>query len=82
MKAYQDIFQTVWGIALLLMGIGVFFRVPYVMEQVADIEYFVSVLVFIRICFYIMGILLIGGGIKKLYGLWYPDGRANKSGGE
>jgi hypothetical protein len=82
MKEYRDIFQTVWGIALLLMGIGVFFRVPHVMEQVADIEYFVSVMVFIRICFYIMGILLIGGGIKKLYGLWYPDGQTNNSGGE
>lgn len=82
MKEYRDIFQTVWGVALLLMGIGVFFRAPYVMEQVAEIEYFVSVLVFIRICFYLMGIVLIGGGIKKLYGLWYPGGEANNSGSE
>ena len=82
MKEYRDIFQTVWGVALLLMGIGVFFRIPYLMEQVADIEYFVSILVFIRVCFYLIGIILIGGGIKKLYGLWYPRGQANNAGSQ
>ncbi len=82
MKEYRDIFQTVWGVALLLMGISVFFRVPYLMEQVGDIEYFVSILVFIRICFYLIGIILIGGGIKKLYGLWYPGGQSNNAGSQ
>ncbi len=82
MRSYQDIFHTIWGIALVLMGVGLFFRVPYVMEQVATIAYFAPVALFIRICFYIIGLVLIGGGIKKLYGIWYCGGRENRTGGQ
>jgi len=82
MKAYRVTFQTLWGLALLMMGIGVFFRIPYVMERVGTIDHFAPATVFIRICFYIMGILLIGGGIQKLYGLWSSDSRAHHSGDE
>lgn len=60
-------FQLIWGSALLLAGIGVFFRIPQVMPEIERIGYFTSALVFIQFCFYLMGILLIGGGIKKLY---------------
>ncbi len=67
----RDIFQTIWGVALLLMGIGIFFRIPHVMEQVAEIEHFAPASFFIRICFYIMAVILIGGGIRKLYLLWH-----------
>ena len=59
--------QLVWGIALVLVGIGVFFRIPQVMPRIAEIEHFSQVMPFIRFCFYLMGILLIGGGAKKLY---------------
>ena len=82
MAGYRDIFQTIWGVALFMMGIGIFFRVPYVMAQIADIEHFASVTIFIRVCFYIMGLLLIGGGIKKLYGIWYPGSHLSDSGNE
>lgn len=52
---------------MLLAGIGVFFRIPQVMPEIEKISYFTSALVFIRFCFYLMGVLLIAGGIKKLY---------------
>ncbi len=64
--------QTVWGIALTLMAIAVFFRIPAVMERVATIPYFTTVLPLIRITFYLMVILLAGGGIRKLYGIYGP----------
>ncbi|MFO7838543.1 MAG: hypothetical protein R6X08_03445 [Desulfosalsimonadaceae bacterium] len=80
MGSYHDTFHTVWGIALVLMGTGFFFRIPHVMEQVATIAYFAPVAVFIRICFYLIGVVLIGGGIKKLYGIWYCRSRANRTG--
>jgi len=51
------------------MGTAVFFRIPHVMEKVVRIDYFASVLFFIRFGFYLMSVLLIGGGIKKLYGI-------------
>lgn len=82
MNGNRQNFQLLWGIALFLMGVGVFFRIPHVMERVVTIDYFAPAAVFIRICFYIMGILLVGGGAKKLYGLWSGDGRAHHSGNE
>ena len=59
----------IWGIALVLAGVGVFFRVPQVMPAIESIEAFSSsfALLFIRFCFYFIGVLLIGGGSKKIY---------------
>ena len=59
--------HIVWGVALILAGIGVFFRIPQVIPEIQKIEHFSSAIFFIRFCFYFLGILLIGGGAKKLY---------------
>ncbi len=59
--------QLVWGIVLILAGIGVFYRLPQVWPDIKKIEYFQPVLPFIRVCFYLIGIMLIGGGSKKIY---------------
>ena len=59
--------QLAWGIALILAGIGVFYRIPQVMLRIEKIGQFSSVMFFIRFCFYFMGVLLIGGGVKKVY---------------
>ena len=60
-------FQLVWGILLLLAGVGVFFRIPQVMPQIKTIETFASIIGFIYFCFYLLGFLLILGGGKKIY---------------
>ena len=60
-------FQLIWGILLLLAGIGVFFRIPQVMPQIQTIETFASIIGFIYFCFYLLGFLLILGGAKKIY---------------
>ena len=49
-------FQLVWGIALILVGGGVFFKVEQVELQLVG-----------RICLYMIGVILIGGGIRKLF---------------
>ena len=59
--------QVIYGIVLTLAGIGVFYRIPQVMPRVEQIEQFSSVIGFIRFCFYLMGVLLVGGGLKKIY---------------
>lgn len=59
--------QLIWGVALVVVGIGVFFRIPQVMPRIAEIKQFSQAMFFIRFCFYLMGILLIGGGSKKIY---------------
>lgn len=65
-------FQLVWGIALTLVGIGVFVRIPQVMPQLEKMERFADVMWFVRFCFYLMGVILIGGGLKKLYHHFRP----------
>ena len=58
--------QLIWGIALMLAGFGVFYRIPQVMPRLAQIEGFANAMGFIQFCFYLMGIILVGGGAKKV----------------
>jgi hypothetical protein len=54
-----------YGILLIAVGIGVFYRIPQVMPQIAEIEFFREKLMAVKFCFYILGILLIlAGGIR------------------
>ncbi|MBU0987733.1 MAG: hypothetical protein KKH68_10835 [Proteobacteria bacterium] len=56
-----------WGVALFLAGVGVFFRIPQVMPKIEKIEQFSSVMFFVRFSFYLIAVLLVGGGTKKIY---------------
>lgn len=67
MEKNRATIQFAWGVLLVLAGIGVFYRIPQVMPQIEKIEQFSSVMFFIRFCFYLLGILLIGGGVRKVY---------------
>ena len=58
--------QLIWGVALVLAGLGVFYRIPQVMPKIQSFKQFSSAIGFIRFCFYFMGIFLIGGGLKKI----------------
>ena len=60
-------FQLIWGILLLLAGVGVFFRIPQVMPQIKSIQSLASIIGFVYFCFYMLGFLLILGGAKKIY---------------
>ncbi len=72
--------QLIWGIMLILAGIGVFFRVHQVIPRIEKIEYFSSIILFIRFSFYLMGIILIGGGAKKIYAyLRKPESEISES---
>jgi len=63
----RAILQMVWGAMLVMAGVGVFFRIPQVMPRIEQIGQFSSVMFFIRFSFYLLGILLVGGGAKKIY---------------
>jgi hypothetical protein len=71
--------QLIWGAALTLMGVAVFFRIPQVMPKLVEMGQSESTILFIRICFYIMGILLVVGGIKKVMNHIDAGERANGS---
>ena len=58
--------KIVWGVILTLAGIGVFFRIPQVMPKIEQIEYFSKFMYYIRFCFYLLGVLLVWGGVKRI----------------
>ena len=59
--------QLVWGVLLVLAGVGMFFRIPQVMPQIRQIDYFAAVIPFIYFCMYFVAVFLIAGGARKLY---------------
>lgn len=59
--------QLIWGVLLLLAGVGVFFRIPQLMPEIKKIEHFAAYIPFIYFCFYLIGILLVVGGGRKVY---------------
>jgi hypothetical protein len=73
-------FQLIWAGALILMGVAVFFRIPQVMPKLAEMGQSATTIGFIRICFYILGFILVGGGLKKIVDHFKPE--ETKSGGD
>ena len=67
MDKSKAIFQAIWGVLLLLMGVLLFFQVPQVMERIAQIEYYAPIKWIIRIIVYVIAVMLIGGGARKIY---------------
>ncbi len=65
--------QLVWGLALLLVGIAVFFRIPQVMPRLAQMGQSEATIQFVRIFFYLLGAMLIGGGAHKIIRFLKPD---------
>jgi cobalamin biosynthesis protein CobD/CbiB len=63
----KNTLQFIWGVLLVLAGIGVFFRIPQLMPEIKKIEPFASFIYFIYFCFYLLAILLIAGGGRKIY---------------
>jgi len=59
--------QLVWGVLLVLAGAGLIFRIPQVMPQIKQVDYFAGVIPFIYFCMYFVAVFLIAGGARKLY---------------
>jgi hypothetical protein len=79
MKDEKSYKQIIWGGALLLMGVAVMFRIPQIMAKLSSIKQYASGNLFLQFCLYLIGVLLIGGGAKKLYSvLKQPPGNFPK----
>jgi len=69
----------------VFMGVAVFFKVPHVVPKLEAMGKSEFTITFFRICIYIMGIILVGGGVRKLIQHFKPveDGSGeNPSGNE
>jgi hypothetical protein len=60
-------FRFYYGIILIAVGLGVFYRIPQVMPQIATIEFFSQRLGLVKASFYILGALLILAGGIRIY---------------
>lgn len=68
MSERNSVVQKFWGIILLLTGTGMMFAIPFRVRQIqAAGNYSDGSMIFLKICLYIIGIVLIIGGGKKLY---------------
>lgn len=66
--------QKAWGIALVLMGGAIVFRVPEILERLKDNPLFVSGRLYVQFCFYFIALVLVVGGFKKLL----PSSKSDK----
>jgi uncharacterized membrane protein YqgA involved in biofilm formation len=67
-------FQLIYGIVLIMVGIAVFFRIPYVMPKVHSINYFAKASLVIEFSFYLLGGLIVLAGAKKIFKFWNSTG--------
>lgn len=58
--------QLIWGIALVLAGLGMFVYIPQRMSELAQSASFFGNSMVARLCLYLMAILLVGGGAQKI----------------
>jgi hypothetical protein len=57
--------RFIYGIILVAVGLGVFYRVPQVMPQLETIEFFAQKTLIVKIALYVLGLFLIlAGGIR------------------
>lgn len=67
MDKTQIHFQLVWGILLTAMGVAFFFKIPEVINDAKSIEALKSGIGFVYFCLYMIDLILIVGGVKKIY---------------
>jgi hypothetical protein len=60
-------FAFYYGIVLIAVGLGVFYRIPEVTARVATIEFFSSKLFVVRFCSYMLGIFLVIAGSIRVF---------------
>lgn len=65
-KTKPQAFQLIWGIALLVVGASMMFRIPESMQRLQELTNMGGNMVFARICLYIVSIILVGGGGMKV----------------
>lgn len=76
--------QLIWGIALILAGVGMFVYIPQRTAELAQSSSFFGNIMVARICLYLMAVILVGGGAKKVvrYFKYKPSGTTQGAGDE
>jgi hypothetical protein len=69
--------QLIWGAALILVGISVFFRVPMVVPKLTAMGLSGATIGFFSVCLYIIGFVLVGGGVRKWIQHFRPEEKSS-----
>ncbi len=68
MNDSKTVFHLVYGVMLILMGIGMIFKIPEktpaILEQNSQLA---SAEIFVYFSLYLIAVILIGGGAKKIW---------------
>jgi len=56
-----------YGIVIVVVGLSVFYRIPQVMPRVATIDFLAQKLFIVKVCFYILGGLLVLAGSIRIF---------------
>jgi hypothetical protein len=70
--------QLIWAGVLMSAGIAVFLEIPRKMSQLVQLWHSSTTIWAFRICFYLIGILLVGGGIRKIFQYFQPNDQYRK----
>jgi hypothetical protein len=65
--------QLIWGAALILVGVSVFFKVPLVVPKLKAMALSEGTIGFFSVCLYIIGFILVGGGVRKWIQHFKPE---------
>lgn len=66
----SQLLHLVWGCALLFMGVAFFFRIPEIIRSYSEYDHIFGTW-YVMLSLYLVSIMLIGGGGKKVYDLLY-----------
>jgi uncharacterized membrane protein YczE len=69
--------QLVLAGVLMSVGIAVFLEIPRKMSQLEQLYQSPAKILAFKICFYLVGILLVGGGIRKAVQYFQPNSQHN-----
>lgn len=65
--------QLIWAVVLMSVGVAVFLEIPRKMSQLDQLYQSPAKIWAFKICFYLVGILLVGGGIRKTIQYFQPN---------
>jgi len=69
--------QLVLAGVLMSVGVAVFLEIPRKMAQLEQLYKSPAKIWAFKICFYLVGILLVGGGIRKAVQYFLPENQDN-----
>ncbi len=65
--------QLVWAVILMSTGVAVFLEIPRKMSQLEQLWQSSAKIWAFKICFYLIAVLLVGGGIRKTIQYFQPN---------